>query len=116
MSSLTSQGSRYGRFRKALAVRSVMQAEAAARELGRLSLLDAIDFTVLLAAEHSDRYPRAARRLFVRLVTEREALTLDEAELAIACLRGMMTGDRDRLADVLRVLAGGRQGSSGHWR
>jgi hypothetical protein len=34
----------------------VFQAETAARELGRLSLLDALDYCVLLAAEAPDRY------------------------------------------------------------
>src|SRR5947209_173675 len=116
MSDVTSQGSRHGRFRKALEVRSVMQAEAAARELGQLSLLDAIDLCTLMATEAPDRYQRAARRLFVRLVTERERLTLDQAELAIACLRGLVNGDRERLADVLRGLAGGRQRSNGLWQ
>jgi hypothetical protein len=35
-----------------------MQAEAAARELGRLGLLDALDYLTLLAAEEPDRYDR----------------------------------------------------------
>lgn len=113
---MTSQGSARGRFQRALQIRSVAQAEDAARELGRVSLLDAIDLCVLFAQEAPDRYERAARRLLERLVSERAALTLDEAQLAIACLRGLRLGDRDRLADVLRVLAGGRQGSSGRWR
>jgi len=113
---MTAEGRPYARFRRALGVRSLMGAETAAREMRRLGLLDAIDLCALMAVEAPDRYPRAARRLFVRLVTEREQLTLDQAELAIACLRGLPGGDRDRLADVLRGLAGGRQGQNGVWR
>ena len=113
---MTSEGRPYARFRRALEVRSVMGAETAAREMGRLGLLDAIDLWALMAIDAPNRYPRAARRLLVRLVTEREALTLDDAELAIACLRGLPGRDGDRLADVLRVLAGGRQGRNGLWR
>jgi hypothetical protein len=116
MTDVTADPRPYARFRKALEVRSVMQVEAAARELGRLSLLDAIDYCLLLASEAPERYERAARRLLVRLVTERDSLGLDEAQLAIACLRGLVGADRDRLADVLRVLAGGRQRSNGGWR
>jgi hypothetical protein len=113
---VTSQGSARDRFQRALAVRSLLQAESAARELRSLSLLDAVDLCVLIATEAPERYERAARRLLVRLVTERERLTLDDAQLAIACLRALRFGDTDRLADMLRVLAGGRQGSNGHWR
>ena len=93
-----------------------MQAETAAREMGGLPLLDAVDLCSLMAVEAPDRYERAARRLFRRLIAERETLTLDEAELAIACLRALPRGDNERLTDVLRGLAGGRQSSSGLWR
>jgi len=114
--SMTAEGRPYARFRRALAVRNVMQAETAAREMRGLPLLDAVDLCSLMAVEAPDRYGRAALRLFRRLVQEREALTLDDAELAIACLRALPRGDRDRLTDVLRGLAGGRQSSRGHWR
>ena len=93
-----------------------MQAETAAREMGGLPLLDAVDLCSLMAVEAPDRYERAARRLFRRLVAERDTLTLEDAQLAIACLRALPRGDRQRLTDVLRVLAGGKQSSNGHWR
>jgi hypothetical protein len=113
---VTSEGSPYKRFRRAPQVRSLLQAESAARELHSLSLIDAVDLCVLIATEAPERYEQAARRLLVRLLTERERLGLDEAQLAIACLRGLRFSDTDRLADVLQVLGGGRQGSGGHWR
>jgi hypothetical protein len=93
-----------------------MQAEAAARELRQLSLLDAVDLIALMATEDADRYRRAARRWFRRLIAERETLTLYQAQLAIACLQGLGGADHERLTDVLRGLAGGRQSSSGVWR
>ena len=92
-----------------------MQAEAAAREPRWLSLLDAVDLCVLMASEDPERYERAARRWFQRLVAEQDEITLEQAQLAIACLRNLRFGDTDRVADVLRVLAGGRA-QSGHWR
>jgi hypothetical protein len=113
---VTSEGSAHGRFQRALEVRSVLAAETAARELGRLSLLDALDFCALLAHEAPERYERAARRWFERLLRERDGLSLDQAQLAIACLLGLPSGDREWLANVLRGLAGGKQNSSGHWR
>src|SRR6476661_6887553 len=75
---MTAEGRPYARFRRALDIRSVMQAETAAREMGRLGLNDALDYLVLLAAEAPDRYDRAARKWLARLLNESSALTLDE--------------------------------------
>ena len=65
---MASEDRPYARFRRALDVRSVMQAETAAREMGRLGLLDALDYLVLLAREAPDRYDRAAWRWLSRLL------------------------------------------------
>jgi hypothetical protein len=110
---MTSDGRPYSRFRRALEVRSVLQVEAAARELGRLGLLDALDYLTLLAAEAPERFERAARRWFVRLVAQSEELSLDDAELAIACLRSLPTGDVEQLRATLRVLVKRRHVSRG---
>ena len=48
---MTSNGRPHARFRRALQVRSVLQAEAATRELPHVGLLDALDYLTLLAAE-----------------------------------------------------------------
>jgi hypothetical protein len=64
-----------------------MQAETAARELGRLGLLDALDYLVLLAAEAPERFDRAAQRWLARLLSE-SALTPDEVAVASGCVRG----------------------------
>jgi hypothetical protein len=89
LSCMSSDGRPYARFRRALDVRSVLQAEAAARELGRLGLLDALDYLALLAAEAPYRYDRAARKWLARLLSESPALTLDEVGVARGCLRGV---------------------------
>lgn len=47
---MTTEGHPYARFHRALDVRSVGQAELAARELGRLRLLDALDYLTLVGA------------------------------------------------------------------
>jgi hypothetical protein len=112
---MTSDGRPYARFRRALEVRSLMQAETAAREIRQLTLLDAIDLCSLMAIEAPERYRRAARRWFRRYVAEQDSLTLEQAQLAIACLQALGGADHERLADVLRGLAGGRQSSSGVW-
>ena len=47
---MTSQGSAHGRFTRALQQRNLRGAEIAAKEMGTLSLIDALDYGALLAA------------------------------------------------------------------
>jgi hypothetical protein len=90
-----------------------MQAETAAREMGRLGLNDALDYLVLLAAEAPERYDRAARKWLARLVRESPALTLDEAAVALGCLRGLVAGYGEQSREVLRALVKRRHGLRG---
>ncbi len=110
---MTSEGRPYARFRRALEVRSVMQAETAAREMGRLGLNDALDSLTLLAVEAPDRHDRAARRWLGRLLTEAEALTLEEVGIALGCLRGLRAGYEEQSREVLRALVKRRHGTRG---
>jgi hypothetical protein len=91
----------------------VLQAEAAARELGRLGLLDALDYLVLLAAEAPDRYERAARKWLARLLSESPAPTLNEVDVALGCLRGLAAGYEEQSREVLRALVKRRHESRG---
>lgn len=82
--------------------------------LTRRAAASAVDLCALMA-EAPDRYERAAR-LVPTARQRREELTLDQAQLAIACLRELGAGDTERLADVLRGAGRRPAGSSGHWR
>jgi hypothetical protein len=108
---MTSDGRPYARFRRALDVRSILQAETAARELGLLGLLDALDYLTLLAAEAPDRYDRAAQRWLARLLAE-STLTPDEVAVASGCLRGLAAGYGEQSREVLRAVVKRRHG----WR
>jgi len=110
---MTAEGRPYARFRRALDVRSVIQAESAARELGRLGLLDALDYLVLLAAEAPDRYDRAARKWLARLLAESPEMTADEPAVAAGCLRGLPAGIGEQSREVLRTLVKRRHESCG---
>ncbi len=101
---MTSEGRPYARFRRALEVRSVFQAETAARELGRLGLNDALDYLTLLAAEDPERFERAARKWLARLLAESPALTLNEAMVALGSLRGIGSLYEEQSREVLRAL------------
>jgi hypothetical protein len=110
---MTSEGRPYARFRRALEVRSVMGAETAAREMGRLGLNDALDHLALLSQEAPDRYDRAVGRWLNRLVRESEELTLEEFDLALGCLRGLRAGYVEQAREVLRALVKHRHETRG---
>jgi hypothetical protein len=59
---MTSQGSADGRFTRALAQRNLCGAEIAAKEMGGLSLIDALDYLAVLVELQPERAPAAAIR------------------------------------------------------
>lgn len=64
-----------------------MNAEAAARELGRLDLGDALALVELYAAKRDlPRFEKAAMRWHLRLVQEVPTLTLEESAVAVNAL------------------------------
>ena len=68
---MTSQGSAHRRFQRAIHARHVQNAEMAAREMGGLSLADALQLCELLANTDVARYERAALRWLQRFIDER---------------------------------------------
>jgi hypothetical protein len=68
---MTSQGTAHGRFQRAIHQRNVQNAEMAAREMGRVSLADALSLCELLTATDPKRYERAALRWLQRFIDER---------------------------------------------
>jgi hypothetical protein len=83
---MTSQGSAHERFTRAIKQRNLFQAEIAARETRGLSLADALELVVLIAAQRPDRLERAAIRWHGRLEVELPMLTLAESRFALAAL------------------------------
>lgn len=68
---VTSQGSPYTRFRHALLTKNMTIIDAAAAELGRLELDDALRVLVVMAEKHDPRFGRAAARFAARVTLER---------------------------------------------
>jgi len=71
-----------------------------ARELGRISLAEALELTALVARKDPRRHPRVASRWVRRYLEEFEP-TLDEVALVIGALTAL-TGERH--AEAPRVL------------
>ena len=115
---MTSQGSAYARFQRALATHNPTIAWAAAAEVARIDLADALALCLLVAGD-PDRYARAAARWHARYCTELPGVTLAESALVLASLTALPRGagshaaadarsslaDRRGLGRVVRVLA-----------
>ena len=82
---MTSQGTAHGRFQRAIHRRHLQAAEMAAREMGGLSLADALSLCELLANTDPARYERAALRWLQRFIDERLP-PLIEVSLAASAL------------------------------
>lgn len=100
--SVTSQGSAYGRFRKALDRRLPRQALIAGRELEHVGLADALELVLLLRDKDPLRFPRSALRWHARFVAETRTIELAEASAVLGLLAAL---DGDRGATAARALA-----------
>jgi len=101
---MTSQGTAHGRFTRAVANGNLRGAEMAARELGQLSLDDALDLCRLLAERDPARFERAALRWLERLIAERLP-PLAEIALAASAFAELRHGDRQTGVASLERLA-----------
>jgi hypothetical protein len=82
---VTSQGSTYGRLRRALDTGNPTIALAAAAELDYVSLPDALEI-VLLLVDEPGRFRRAALRWHARYCADLPDVGFEEAHAVLACL------------------------------
>ena len=82
---MSSQGRPYARFRRALGTGNLTLIRAAAAELPRVDLSDALAILPVIAGQQPDLYERAACRWLARLALERE-VGLDEIRRVLAAL------------------------------
>jgi hypothetical protein len=97
---MTSQGSAHARFSRALASRNPTLVVAAAAELGKLTLADALAVTLVFLPSEPQRYERASVRWHARWCLEARP-SPDEAGLALAALRALPGSARAAGADAL---------------
>jgi len=71
--------------------------------MGTPSLIDALDYLALLAEAKPEKLEAAAVRWHGRLELEASAMTLGEAQLALAALISLVAGEREELV-LLRGL------------
>jgi hypothetical protein len=100
---MSSQGTAHGRFQRAIHRRHVQAAEMAAREMGGLSLGDALSLCELLADVDPARYERAALRWLQRFIDERLRPPAEVA-LAASALAELRHGNRNTGVETLKRL------------
>jgi hypothetical protein len=78
---------------------------AAARELPKLSLLDALELTMLIARKDPGRYPRVAGRWLLRLLEEHPEMRIEEVALAASSLVALPGASYREAAQTLKSMA-----------
>jgi len=101
---MTSQGTAHGRLTRAIQQRNLWAAEISLRELGGVSLEDALGYLDLLAEQKPEKLERAAVRWHGRLETEAAFLSLAESQLALAALASLCAGEREAVGVLRRLL------------
>jgi hypothetical protein len=100
---MTSQGTLQGSVQRAIRTRHGPNAEMAAREMGGLSLADALLLCELLAKTDVARYERAALRWLQRFIDERLP-PLTEVAVAATALVELRHGNRNIGIETLKRL------------
>lgn len=97
---MTSQGSAHGRFARAIQRRHLRAAEMAAREMGQLSLINALSLTVAYARAGDIKFEQAALRWLERLIAERD-VRLSDVQLATVALASLRTKHHEQAEKIL---------------
>ncbi|MBA2349463.1 MAG: hypothetical protein H0V81_14340 [Solirubrobacterales bacterium] len=104
---MTSQGSAYARFRRALATGNLTLIRAAAAELPQVRLDDALEVCVLLRDREPQRYEAAAVRWIARFCVERVDVSLEDVHHATRAFALMRRGEPEEALTVLQALCAG---------
>ena len=102
---MTAQGHPRAIFTRAIERGNLVAAEASAREVGNLTLEEALRLLFLYAEKDPIRYDRAALRWLSRYVRDGKAVTLLKAQLAASALADLRSGDGQHAARLLMELA-----------
>jgi len=95
---MTSHGSAYARFRRALDTGNLTMIRAAAAELPQVSLSDALQVCWAIRHGEAELYERACVRWLARFCAEAEAVTLPDVRAAAGALGDLGERQRERPA------------------
>jgi hypothetical protein len=78
---------------------------ATAKEIGRLSLDEALELTLLIAREDPRRHPRVAARWLRRYLDESLDVTIEEAAMVATSLAALTGRGGETAVETLRAMA-----------
>jgi hypothetical protein len=107
---MTSQGSAYGRFRRALERGNLQLVRAAAGELPAIRLDDALRVCLLIRDHDPDRYERAALRWVARFAVEARDATFGDVQAAVAALASLPGEPDEAMSQLQRLCLAHRLG------
>jgi hypothetical protein len=100
---MTSDGSPYARFRRALDTGNELLVLNAARELPQIALEDALRICLVLRDGDPVRYDRAAVRWLGRFALEARAATIADLRTAAAALAALPTATTEAMEQLQRL-------------
>jgi hypothetical protein len=100
---VTSDGSAYSRFRRALQTGNELLVLSAARELPRVALDDALRICLLLRDGDDERYERAAVRWLGRFALEARGATIHDIRSAADALDELPDSTSDAMERLQRL-------------
>src|ERR1700736_4527459 len=100
---VTSDGNPYSRFRRALKTGNAQLVTAAALELPRIALDDALRICLVLRGGDPGRYERAAVRWLGRFALEGRNVTIDDLRLAADALDALPSRAADAMERLQRL-------------
>lgn len=95
---MTSQGSAYTRFRRAIDTGNLTMIRAAAAELPQIKLGDALRICWAIRHGEAGVYERACLRWLARFCTEADGLELEDVRTAVEALHAIPAGKTERTA------------------
>jgi hypothetical protein len=100
---VTSDGSPYARFRRALETGNELLVLGAARELPQIALDDALRICLVLRDGEPGRYERAAVRWLGRFALEARAVTIGDLRTAAAALDSLPVRSAEAMEQLQRL-------------
>jgi hypothetical protein len=108
---LTAQGHPRATFNRAIERGNLLVAETVLRELGRPTLGELLELTILIAFKDPRRHARVSARWLRRYLEVSDQQTIDEASFVIACLNALTGPEHEHAATVLRDMTEKASGS-----
>src|ERR1700689_1503943 len=100
---MTSDGSPYTRFRRALDAGNELLGLSTARELPHIALEDALRICLVIRGGDPGRYERAAVRWLGRFALEARAVTIADLRAAAAALEALPTRTTEAMEQLHRL-------------